>query len=737
MKTSTENEQKNIEQKLKKIKLDLDNIPNIFNIKEKITYKPSQRYDNTNYKIYHYIDASSIEIYITPGTKLYETSKKYKLAEPLINYLQPNDEESSKKHEEFLEMLKNLDLERLEKISKEQKELQKKEAFVTEKNEIANWAIYYSEKDDKYFMMFPTKEKQNEALFFLIKKQIELKKTRKKEMIYVPISNMQYTGEILKKSEIADLENFLWYFTKQWPKIYEVVEKDGSTSLKIIGNMQVYERIKSFYKMNFTSREQAMKFFKVIEVVFNLKSNAEDEFDFEIGLNENGEICFYFNHIKLTNGNLNSFIKREVQVKTQKAKTINNKKMMYVERLELLKEIIAKQNLEYLAKEKQIVTFLECKKTFFGKLSYFFKSKKKNKDETVNKKDIQTQKIIEENEEENFDEKEIYSVEALINICEKLQKGERELKDKKIQIKTLENRKENLARKIKNATIYINEIESHKKSIFDFWKFTNKDEQPLLIEADEQEVEENEENSKEDFSYENEIQELAEIVDLKQRNIFLNIECDAIFATYQDIDSFIIDRKEKILKKDEKIIEKNLSEMQLEYEHREKEKTQKNKFKILGINEKTSVKQYMGNIHKYGMILQEAYDKMKSPSDIKVYKVEKNDNIDKNLIIANMDIENEIEKFYNKKCESFVLNCIKIKKDMQAIFYSNIMFCKNLEDMTNAGMDESKCVLLDLSRFEMKLVGRRDFNINIQKNQFENEIKLVQVYEYEIENIEK
>ena len=44
----------------------------------------------------------------------------------------------------------------------------------------------------------------------------------------------------------------------------------------------------------------------------------------------------------------------------------------------------------------------------------------------------------------------------------------------------LELKNVNLERKIKNANIYLNEIELHKKSIFEFWKFTNKDELPSL-----------------------------------------------------------------------------------------------------------------------------------------------------------------------------------------------------------------------------------------------------------------
>ena len=44
-----------------------------------------------------------------------------------------------------------------------------------------------------------------------------------------------------------------------------------------------------------------------------------------------------------------------------------------------LKAIAVSQEIEYLAKEKQISTFLECKKTFFGKFKYYFKYSKKNK----------------------------------------------------------------------------------------------------------------------------------------------------------------------------------------------------------------------------------------------------------------------------------------------------------------------------------------------------------------------
>ena len=68
------------------------------------------------------------------------------------------------------------------------------------------------------------------------------------------------------------------------------------------------------------------------------------------------------------------FIKNEIEKKKIRIQKIIEQNLFDTERLEMLKEILQKQNLEYLAKEKQIVTFLECKKTFFGRVKYFFKN---------------------------------------------------------------------------------------------------------------------------------------------------------------------------------------------------------------------------------------------------------------------------------------------------------------------------------------------------------------------------
>ena len=79
----------------------------------------------------------------------------------------------------------------------------------------------------------------------LLKKQIEKKKAGK---VFVPISNADYSKELLNKTEIQSLENYLWLFTKDWPSIYEVYDKTEKVSLQIVGQTEVYGKIKSEYK---------------------------------------------------------------------------------------------------------------------------------------------------------------------------------------------------------------------------------------------------------------------------------------------------------------------------------------------------------------------------------------------------------------------------------------------------------------------------------------------------------
>ena len=53
------------------------------------------------------------------------------------------------------------------------------------------------------------------------------------------------------------------------------------------------------------------------------------------------------------------------------------------------------------------------------------------------------------------------------------------------------------------------------------------------------------------------------------------------------------------------------------------------------------------------------------------------------------------------------------------------------------GMDLSTQILFDMQKYEFKLVSRKDFNVNFLQNEFQNEIKTIQVYEYDMEERSK
>lgn len=633
----TKEDNKTIEKKLKSIGLDLENIPNsLLNI-EKIKYKPLKTYEDNNYKVYKYVNIKDIEILITPSDRLDDLNQKLKRALPLAFYLKSENEETIEQYTTFLNMIRKLDLEKLKGIEQEQKMLSKEIPYEIKYKNNYIWQIYYSEIENKYFMLFSSNENNSEALFYLIKKKIAMQKSKKNEKIYVPITHMEYSNKLLKKSEITDLENYLWFFTKEWPSIYEVYNEKGEQSIEILGKTVVYEKVKSMYKITLENKEKASEQFKLLKALFILQSTDGMEYNFKTIINERGSLDFCYNLKKITYENLPEFIRQEAQVKQEKINKTFSENILNAERLELLKETIKKQKEEYLLKEKQITNFLECKKSFFGRVKYFFKKDAKtNKLKEIKPVEEKEEKSIEIGVVEQIEAKDFYTIEDLLKICEILSKQETKLKNMQMDIKALENKKENLEKKIQNATLYINEIESHKKSIFDFWKFTNKDEVTLLNEG---ELKENEKKNilKRKFDYEEDLEEFGKKVDLKQREIFTKSECDAMFAILNDLPTFNILNKEKILKKDINQIEKRLKILKQEYnenveeiegkdfdifgniaqdktkikilnnvKHRE---VQKDKFNILAVNNDTTVEEYKENLDNYRKLLKESMRK--------------------------------------------------------------------------------------------------------------------------------
>ena len=141
-------------------------------------------------------------------------------------------------------MLKNTEVAEIQALEAEQEILKNKIPYEVKYTNNFIWQIYYSDVSNQYFMLVPTNEYSASGLFYLLKKQIEAQKSRKKEFIYVPVSHQEYSGNYLVKSQITDLENYLWYFTKEWPAIFEVYDQKEKMTLKITGKTKVYEKYK-------------------------------------------------------------------------------------------------------------------------------------------------------------------------------------------------------------------------------------------------------------------------------------------------------------------------------------------------------------------------------------------------------------------------------------------------------------------------------------------------------------
>lgn len=754
-----------LKEKLEYIGLNLEKIPTFLKEFTPFSFRPLKSYDDISYKVYKYVDISNIEILLTPTDRLTNLNESYKLAMPIAKYLDSKTEENIEYFTTFLSMLNNTEIEQIKQVEEEQEKLKTQIPYEVKYANNYIWQIYYSDVSDKYFMLVPTNEYNNSALFYLIKKQIEAKKSRKKELIYVPISYQEYSGSFLVKSQIADLENYLWYFTKEWPEIFEVYNQKNKMQLKIVGKTKVYEKIQSDYVVTLNSKEEAIEWYKLIKALFILATGLPEDYTFKTIINDKGELeLSYINNNSekvIKYSNLLEFIQTEASQKKLLIGLENRKIQEEQEKINSLKEIVEKQTEEYLAKQRQIATFLECKKTFFGKVKYYFSNRKKefqnatqNRIKEQVKKEIQKTKKAEKIEEtisEEVSETKQHTIEDLIEICTKLDGRRKLLKNLKLDNSALELKKVNLERKIKNANIYLNEIELHKKSIFEFWKFTNKDELPSLNEGEEEKAQEKIEKV---FDYELDIEDLGKAVDELQRRKLSKNETDAIFAAKQAITCFQIlnnTKSNELTEAQKQILQENLSGFIKEYEkdieyiktkdfdifgsisedktkikmlnNQKHIETEKDKYNILNITPNTELSVYIDNLRNYLNLINEAFCKISTSYITPIYKAS-TEQIDLNNInIFHLDQIKAIEE--NKNAEEITLYKINLKENMPILYYSNIIFYDNFNQTLPLGMNLCDEVLVNLEKCKLKEATTESFKINYLIDEYTSKVLTV------------
>lgn len=767
-----------LQKKLKYLNLDLEKIPEEITEYKPLNYNVSRLNNDKDHRVFRYVPIDKIEILFTPCLRTDPLKEKYSKAMPLFKYILPaENEEDIEKYTTFLKMLDKISIPDIENIVNIQNELDKKEPFRVKYNKDHLWQIYYSQTTGLYFMLVCTKEETFSEFFYLLKMKLECAKKKSKSVpqIYVPINATNYSEEFLNRTEIADLENYLWLFTKHWALSFEVYNKNNSLSLQITGDTYVYDKVKSTYKIKLSNREEALKFYKLLKALFIMQTEIKNHFNFTTKIDSNNGLELYMGQTRLTYEMLAEFIRNEVKVAEEEIKTQNEQIESLEEELSEVKDAVKIKEDEYLVKQKEISTFLEYKKTFLGKVKYFFKSSKINKkikedqdlENSLTRKDEEketTQIVNLDPTSTAFKEKKFYTIEDLVTIYSLYEKGEKSYRNLKQDLNAQRLKLENIISKVKNATLYIEEIDKHRKSIFDFWKYSNKDERLSLEMGNEQEQNENKTTLKKFFDVETEMENLGAKVDTIQRKKLSREEMDSVFLANTEVLSVLNMLRKNNLDKD--AIEEVLEELKEQFDnnrlyidsetfdifgniaddttikyigsrsHRENEKS---KFKILNVNKKIDVFDFTEKLQSTISYIEGAIPKGKAEFDFSLYKVSQiTEQIDENSFdVFNLNVEKSLEE-YEDDGEG-ALNLIKLnyKEGLPLLYYSNIIFYDNTNQTLPIGMDLSSSVLVDCKKLSFKLIGKNKFRTNNYFTESKNLIlpksKDVFVYEYDVD----
>ena len=728
-----------IEEKLNYLGLDLKEIPKEFKKYKSLEFRIPKFYDEKQYKQYRYVPIKDIQILLSPTHRLDNIEEKYKKARPIADYLDSESEENIVNHTTFLRMLESFNIEDVEKIGEEQDKLNKKIPFKVKYENNYLWQIYYSENTDQYFMLVPTEDSDYSTFFYLLKKQIEKKRAAK---IFVPIRNVDYSTTYLKRTEFEDIENYLWLFTKDWPLIYEVYNKKNGLSIEIVGETEVYQKIKSPYKIKLDSEEKSTQFYKLLKAMFILQTELPHYFFFRTDIGKSGEIEFYVDNRKIDYEDILDWINDEYHIGEEKLLQAEQSIEKNNKRLSDLKTEIATQEIEYLAKEKQISTFLECKKTFFGKFKYFFKYGKKKSNKAKVSEDNSTIHIEKEVSDENEElpmkrkKKTNYNIEELLELYKEINEKETDLKNIIMDINSLKLKNKNMQKKIENATAYIAEIDSHKKSIFEFWKYSNKDEMSSLPEGEEEEINVIKKITKV-FDYEEDIEKFGKTMDKMQRKNLNKDETDSLFITSTDLLPLInkiklndfapkdIETALKEIKK-EAAEEKTLTTEEFDIfggmlqdntkvskiknkKHRE---MPKDKYNILEISKTTKQIGFKMALENVINNVKEAINKVVVPEDVPVYKAIIGDKLDeKQVNIFNINPENEMKQAILEPANKINFYKINLPEGANAISYTNCIFYDNQNRTLPEGQDLSTNILIDITKLDLKLSNKTKFKI--------------------------
>lgn len=704
-----------------------------------VEYQVAKSFDNSKiYKIYKKIDPSKVEILISNTDRTSDIKTRYNLSVPIQEYYKENKDE-------FIALAEKTSKSKIEELENEQKEFEKHIPYFIRYENNYIWQIYYSDIEDKYFMLFPANEGETESLFFMIKQKL----TGEFKNIYVPICQVEYNPLVFKdKKKISDIENYMWIYTKSWPTTYEYTDEEGNVKLYIIGETILQENFKSKYRVEINDEKELNRYYTLLKALFIITTETKYTYRFDVQIALDGSVSFLYNKKEVNIDNLQQFVTKET-AKQQNLKYEIKKQIEQDEKvLCKLKDIIARQTLMYSKQEKQIVMFMDCKKSFFKKVKFFFKGGKKfTKDDKEMLTEIKEAAENTKNEESKSNELNIddtilesstaFTIADFVSTTLETRKILNKQKDLKQDIKALRLKQTNMTRKIENAEKYIEEIEEHKKNIFEFWKFTNKDNLQSLDEGKGEE--EKKEKKQKVFKFDDDLEDFCTNMDSIERKKLSIAECASVYAakyvlpainsTVTKSDTYTIQEVyEKI--KEEYAPDKNLAnifggitddytkvKMLNGKKHRE---SHRDLYQVLRFNETTSLEDFKERMREVSRYINEAYQKITVPYDMPLYYEKRN----KGYVIGNIDPyeilkDDNVDKIYK----------VYANEDTHAVFFTNIICYDNMNQTLPLGMDETKALIMKVG--ENKKIGECMVNILVEQDKFNIKVKKVRVIEEE------
>ncbi|HCC03410.1 MAG TPA: hypothetical protein DEP51_00925, partial [Clostridiales bacterium] len=320
-----------------------------------------------------------------------------------------------------------------------------------------------------------------------------------------------------------------------------------------------------------------------------------------------------------------------------------------------------------------------------------------------------------------------------------------------------------LKKKIENATNYIEEINKHKKSIFEFWKYSNKDAVATLDEGEEEEI--NVKKIEKVFDFEDEFEDFGIEADKVQRNKYTDDELDSAFIASTNTINLLSRMNIKIAENKE--ISEELKSLKMLKERNEdsdfededfnifgkikqtnnKERTLGNKthresprdrFDILGIKKGLKGLELKRTLEKVLKNINSALQKNGLNEDTYVYKVS-TEKLDLNsLEVLSLNLQSELDEVLKNESEvnKLYLYKIKLPKETNFIAFTNIIFYDNKNMTLPLGMNLSEKILVDLSNIDLDEINKKKINkicFEDEDNDFSNIVmKSIMVKELEV-----